>query len=48
MKPTRLPVVPLAIPTQLVLGLNGVGIQKRRRRHRKAHPWLPTPVEKVA
>lgn len=44
----RLPVVPLAQPIQLVLGLDGIGIERpRKRRHAKApHPWLP--VAKVA
>ncbi len=39
---TPLPVVPLAQPVQLVLGLNGVGIvrPKRRRARRTPGPWL--------
>lgn len=33
-----------AVPTQLVLGLDGVGIRKpRRKRSRGRHPWLPAP-----
>lgn len=32
------------VPTQLVLGLSGVGIERpRRRRRRKPSPWLPAP-----
>lgn len=46
-RPTRLPVVPLAVAIQLPLGLP-LGIERpRKRRHAKApHPWLP--VAKVA
>ena len=44
----RLRVVPLAQPIQLVLGLDGIGIERPRKlRVRRVHdPWLP--VEKLA
>lgn len=44
----RLPVVPLAQPIQLVLGLDGIGIERPRKRRvrRVPDPWLP--VAKVA
>jgi hypothetical protein len=46
----RLPVVPLAQPIQLVLGLPGVGIEKPRKRRprRTPSPWLPVAKERVA
>ena len=50
-RPTRLRVIPLAVPVQLVLGLDCVGIERpRKRRARKpVSPWLPPRVvEKVA
>jgi hypothetical protein len=49
-KPVRLPVVPLAQPIQLVLGLDGVGIEKprKRRARRTPSPWLPVANERVA
>ncbi len=42
----RLPVVPLAVPIQLCLGLDGIGIERPRKRRvrRTPSPWLPTPV----
>lgn len=44
----RLNVVPLAQPIQLVLGLDGIGIERPRKRRvrRTPSPWLP--VAKVA
>lgn len=44
----RLPVVPVAVPVQLVLGLDGIGIERPRKRRvrRVPDPWLP--VAKVA
>lgn len=45
----RLPVVPLAHPTQLVIGLDGVGIARpKRRRARRPSPWLPAAKAKAA
>lgn len=45
----RLPVIPLAQPIQLVLGLDGVGISRpKAKRHRKRHPWWPQPVGRAA
>lgn len=43
MKPTRLPVIPLAVPVQLVLGLDCVGIERprKRRRAKAPNPWMP-------
>lgn len=51
MSKARLVTLPVtsAVPTQLVLGLDGVGIRKpRRKRSRGRHPWMPSPVERAA
>lgn len=44
-----LPVVPSGDPIQLVLGLDGIGIARpKRKRRRGRHPWLRPPVERAA
>jgi len=49
-RPTRLPVVPLAVATQLVLGLPlGIERPRKRRARKPVSPWLPPRVvERVA
>lgn len=41
----RLPIVPLAAPVQLVLGLDGIGIREPGRKRRKAR-LVPMPPAK--
>lgn len=44
----RLPIIPLAEPVQLVLGLDRVGIRAPRRRRKMLWVPAPRPTERAA